>query len=91
MGSKRGGKLRVPHSSTNNSSKEEAIYPSDLDLWRYQLYLVDQRISAVSLNAAITVLKFFFDATPDRHELMGKMQSVRMPIPLNRPRATSDR
>ena len=49
------------------------------DLRRYQLHLVDQGISAVSLNAAITGLKFFFDVTLDHPELMGKMQSVRTP------------
>jgi site-specific recombinase XerD len=49
------------------------------DLRCYQLHLVDQGISAVSLNAAITGLKFFFDVTLDHPELMGKMQSVRTP------------
>ena len=49
------------------------------DLRRYQLHLVNQGISAVSLNAAITGLKFFFDVTLDHPELMGKMQSVRTP------------
>jgi integrase/recombinase XerD len=39
------------------------------DLRRYQLHLVDQGISAVSLNAAITGLKFFFDVTLDHPEL----------------------
>ena len=51
------------------------------DLRRYQLHLVDQGISAVSLNAAITGLKFFFDVTLDHPELMGKMQSVRHRAP----------
>ena len=32
------------------------------DLRRYQLYLVDHGTSAVSLNHAITGLKFFFDS-----------------------------
>jgi integrase/recombinase XerD len=49
------------------------------DLRRYQLHLVDHGISPVSLNAAITGLKFFFDVTLDRPELMAKMQSVRVP------------
>jgi site-specific recombinase XerD len=49
------------------------------DLRRYQLHLVDQGISAISLNAAITGLKFFFDVTLDHPELMSKMQSVRTP------------
>lgn len=49
------------------------------DLRRYQLPLVDQGISAISLNAAIIGLKFFFDVTLDRPELMRKMHLVRTP------------
>lgn len=49
------------------------------DLRRYQLHLVDQGISAISLNAAIAGLKFFFDVTLDHPQLMRKMQSVRIP------------
>jgi site-specific recombinase XerD len=33
------------------------------DLRRYQLHLVDRGTSALSLNAAITALKFFFTIT----------------------------
>lgn len=49
------------------------------DLRRYQLHLVDQGTSAISLNAAIIGLKFFFGITLDRPELMRKMQLVRIP------------
>ena len=49
------------------------------DLRRYQLHLVDHGTSPVSLNAAITGLKFFFEVTLDRGELMAKMQPVRVP------------
>ena len=49
------------------------------DLRRYQLHLVDQGISAISLNAAIAGLKFFFDVTLDHPQLMRKMQLVRIP------------
>lgn len=49
------------------------------DLRRYQLHLVDHGVSPVSLNAAITGLKFFFDVTLDHPELMAKMQPVRLP------------
>jgi site-specific recombinase XerD len=49
------------------------------DLRRYQLHLVDQGTSAISLNAAIAGLKFFFDVTLDHPQLMRKMQSVRIP------------
>jgi integrase/recombinase XerD len=46
---------------------------------RYQLHLVDHGISPVSLNAAITGLKFFFDVTLDHADLMAKIQPVRIP------------
>jgi len=49
------------------------------DLRRYQLHLVDRGTSPVSLNAAITGLKFFFEVTLDQGELMAKMQPVRVP------------
>jgi site-specific recombinase XerD len=49
------------------------------DLRRYQLHLVDHGTSPVSLNAAITGLKFFFEVTLDQGELMAKMQPVRVP------------
>ena len=49
------------------------------DLRRYQLHLVDQGTSAISLNAAIAGLKFFFDVTLDHQQLIRKMQSVRIP------------
>ena len=49
------------------------------DLRRYQLHLVDQGTSPVSLNAAISGLKFFFEITLDRAELMAKTHSVRIP------------
>ncbi|CAB3808788.1 IS91 family transposase ISMno24 [Paraburkholderia ultramafica] len=49
------------------------------DLRRYQLHLVDHGTSAVSLNHAITGLKFFFEVTLDRPELMVRMQPVRVP------------
>jgi site-specific recombinase XerD len=49
------------------------------DLRRYQLYLVDHGTSAVSLNHAITGLKFFFTVTLDRPELMVRMRPVRVP------------
>ncbi len=49
------------------------------DLRRYQLHLVDHGISPASLNAAISGLKFFFDVTLDRGEVMAKMQPVHLP------------
>jgi len=58
------------------------------DLRRYQLHCVDQRISAITLNATITGLKFLFEATLGQPELLAKMHPVRMsrtlPIILSR-------
>ena len=49
------------------------------DLRRYQLHLVDHGVSPVSLNAAITGLKFFFEITLHEPDLMARMQPVRVP------------
>jgi integrase/recombinase XerD len=49
------------------------------DLRRFQLHLVDQGTSPITLNATITGLKFFFDVTLSRGELMSKMSPVRVP------------
>lgn len=49
------------------------------DLRRYQLHLVDQGLSPVSLNATITALRFFFAITLNRVEAMARMQPVREP------------
>jgi integrase/recombinase XerD len=49
------------------------------DLRRFQLQLVDQGTSPITLNATLTGLKFFFDVTLDRGELMAKMSPVHVP------------
>src|ERR1700689_5261016 len=49
------------------------------DLRNFQLHLVDQGASPITLNATITGLKFFFDVTLDRSELMSKMKPVFVP------------
>ena len=49
------------------------------ELRNYQLHLVDHGVSAISLNAAITGLKFFFEITLAQPELMARMQPVRVP------------
>jgi integrase/recombinase XerD len=58
------------------------------DLRRFQLHLVDRGSSPITLNATITGLKFFFDVTLDRGELMARMQPVyvprRLPVVLSR-------
>jgi len=49
------------------------------DLRRFQLYLVDQGTSPITLNATITGLKFFFHVTLNRGDVMSKMSPVRVP------------
>jgi len=49
------------------------------DLRGYQMHLVDQGISSISLNASITGLKFFFTNTLDQPELVRYMQTVHEP------------
>ncbi|MEA2078889.1 MAG: phage integrase N-terminal SAM-like domain-containing protein, partial [Pseudomonadota bacterium] len=49
------------------------------DLRRYQLRLVKNGISSISLNATITALRFFFQVTLDRADAMAKMSPVHVP------------
>ena len=49
------------------------------DLRRFQLHMVDAGTSPTTLNATITGLRFFFDVTLERPQMMTKMQSVRVP------------
>ena len=49
------------------------------DLRNFQLHLVDQGTSPITLNATITGLKFFFDVTLERSDLMARMSPVRVP------------
>ena len=61
------------------------------ELRDYQLHCVKQGVSAITLNATITGLKFFFEATLGQKEVMAKMHPVRMrrtlPIILSREEA----
>jgi integrase/recombinase XerD len=47
------------------------------DLRRYQLYLVDHGISAITLSASITALKFVLEVTVRRGDVMDQMSTVR--------------
>ena len=49
------------------------------DLRRYQLHLVKTGTTSISLNAAITALRFFFGVTLDRPDALAKMCPVREP------------
>ena len=49
------------------------------DLRSFQMHLVDEGASPITLNATISGLKFFFDVTLSRSELMAKMHPVSVP------------
>ncbi len=49
------------------------------DLRRFQLHLVDHGTSPITLNATITGLRFFFEVTLERADLMARMSTVRVP------------
>lgn len=49
------------------------------DLRRYQLHLSQHGTSRISLNAAVTALRFFYEVTLGRGELMAKMSHVHVP------------
>jgi integrase len=49
------------------------------ELRNFQLDLVDSGVSPITLNATLTGLKFFFDVTLGRIELMARMQPVKVP------------
>jgi integrase/recombinase XerD len=49
------------------------------ELRRFQLHMVDTGTSPTTINATLSGLKFFFDITLGRGELMVKMEPVRQP------------
>lgn len=49
------------------------------ELRRFQMHMVDTGTSPTTINATLSGLKFFFDITLGRGELMVKMQPVRQP------------
>jgi integrase/recombinase XerD len=46
------------------------------DLRRFQMHMVEQGTSPITLNATISGLKFFFGVTLDRGESMAKMRPI---------------
>ncbi len=48
------------------------------DLRKFQLHMVSIGVSRTTINATITGLRFFFEVTLDRPELMKKMSPVRV-------------
>ncbi|TAN05716.1 MAG: integrase [Rhodanobacteraceae bacterium] len=61
------------------------------DLRRYQLHLAEAGVSPVSIKAAITGLKFFFEVTVGRADAISKMSPVhaprKLPVVLSREEA----
>jgi integrase/recombinase XerD len=49
------------------------------DLRNFQLHLVDTGTSPATLNATLTGLRFFFDVTVGREEIMARIQPVKLP------------
>ena len=49
------------------------------DLPRFQLHMVDQGTSSMTINATISGLRFLFEITLERGELMAMMSPVREP------------
>ena len=61
------------------------------ELRKFQLYLVNKGTSGMTLNATITALKFLFQTTLDRTDVIRKMSTVpvprRLPVVLSREEA----
>lgn len=49
------------------------------DLRRFQLHMAERGVSAITINATITALRFFFDVTLGRDDATAKMSTVRVP------------
>lgn len=49
------------------------------DLRRYQLHMVEEGVTSTTINATLTGLKFFFETTLDRPEVMRRMRHVYQP------------
>ena len=57
------------------------------DLRQFQLYLVDQGTSRITLNATVTALRFLFAVTLDRKDVVDKLNTV--PVPRKLPNVLS--
>lgn len=72
--------LRIVHEFTRFLGRSPDTATVE-DLRRYQLHLVDHGTSPVSLNAAITDLKFFFEITLHEPDLMAHATGTRAARP----------
>ena len=57
------------------------------DLRQFQLYLVNQGTSRITLNATVTALRFLFEVTLDRKDVVDKLNTV--PVPRKLPNVLS--
>ena len=58
-----------------------------MGLFALTLYLVDQGTSRITLNATVTALRFLFEATLDRKDVVDKLNTV--PVPRKLPNVLS--
>jgi integrase/recombinase XerD len=49
------------------------------DLRQFQLHLVDQGTSRITINATVTALRFLFEVTLDRKDVVDKLETVPVP------------
>ena len=49
------------------------------DLRQFQLYLVEQGTSRITINATVTALRFLFEVTLDRQDVVDKLKTVPVP------------
>ena len=49
------------------------------DLRQFQLHLTDKGTSRITINAAITALRFFFEVTVGDKDVVGKLKTVPVP------------
>ena len=49
------------------------------DLRQFQLHLVEQGTSRITINATVTGLRFLFEVTLDRQDVVGKLKTVPVP------------
>ena len=82
------GYIRAVRHFSGMASVARPISASVEDLRLFQLHLVDQGVSPITINATQTGLSFFFEMTLNRPELTAKMRPVRvartLPVILSR-------
>ena len=72
------GYLRAVTNFTRHFGRAPDLASAE-DLRGYQLHMVEQGVSNITINATISGLRFFFEVTLDRPEAMKKMSAVHTP------------